>query len=69
MHAREGLMKSLEFGDYLNHILPAIEKDQSDSGSIDNVIEFLVHCGNRSLPEYDFHFSVLRLKRNLFSLF
>jgi glutamate synthase (NADPH/NADH) len=56
MHAREGLMKSIEFGDYLNQICPAIEKDQSDSGSIDNVIEFLVQCGHRSLPEYNITF-------------
>ena len=56
MHAREGLMRSLDFGDYLQKICPVIEHDQSDSGSIDNVIEFLVNCGNRSLPEYFYFF-------------
>jgi glutamate synthase (NADPH/NADH) len=61
MHAREGLMKSIEFGDYLNQICPAIEKDQSDSGSIDNVIEFLVQCGHRSLPEYYITYFWLKL--------
>jgi glutamate synthase (NADH) len=52
MHARQGVMKSIEFGDYLNQICPAIEKDQSDSGSIVNVIEFFVQCGYGSLPQY-----------------
>jgi glutamate synthase (NADPH/NADH) len=52
MRAREGIMKSNEFGDNLEKLYPVIEYNQSDSGCLDNVIEFLVHCGNRSLPEY-----------------
>ena len=52
MNAREGIMKSDEFGKNLKQLYPIIEYNQSDSGCLDNVIEFLVHCGNRSLPEY-----------------
>ncbi len=51
MNAREGIMKNKLFGDELNNLFPVIEKNLSDSGSIDNVVEFLVQCGNRSLPE------------------
>lgn len=51
MHAREGIMKSELFGDELKSIFPIIEKDQSDSGCLDNCIEFLINCANRSLPE------------------
>lgn len=51
MNAREGIMESEEFGNELDELFPVVEKNLSDSGSIDNVVEFLVHCGNRSLPE------------------
>lgn len=51
MNAREGIMRNEEFGDELSNLFPVVEKNLSDSGSIDNVIEFLVQCGNRSLPE------------------
>jgi len=32
-------------------MLPVIDKSQSDSGSYDNVLEFLYHGSDRSLPE------------------
>lgn len=32
-------------------MLPVIDKSQSDSGSYDNVLEFLYHGSERSLPE------------------
>ena len=32
-------------------LYPVVEPEMSDSGSLDNVIEFLVMAGNRSLPE------------------
>ncbi len=51
MHAREGIMSNEEYGDELKKLYPVVEKNQSDSGSLDNVVEFLVNCGNRSLPE------------------
>ena len=51
MHAREGIMRNEEYGDELKNIFPIVEKNLSDSGSIDNVVEFLTHCGNRTLPE------------------
>ena len=51
MHAREGVMKNEEFGDELKKLYPIVEKNLSDSGSVDNVVEFLVQCSDRSLPE------------------
>jgi glutamate synthase (NADPH/NADH) len=51
MNAREGVMKNDEFGDELKKLYPIVEKNLSDSGSVDNVVEFLVQCSDRSLPE------------------
>lgn len=51
MHAREGVMKSTKFGNQLKRLYPVIEPDMSDSGSVDNVLEFLVNAGDKSLPE------------------
>jgi glutamate synthase (NADPH/NADH) len=51
MRAREGRMSSSEFGESLHNMYPVVEPDMSDSGSLDNVLEFLVHVGGRSLPE------------------
>ncbi|KAI8429241.1 hypothetical protein MSG28_007760 [Choristoneura fumiferana] len=51
MKAREGVMKSDIFGDDLKKLYPVVEPNLSDSGSADCVLEFLLHCGNRSLPE------------------
>ncbi|CAH2107002.1 unnamed protein product [Euphydryas editha] len=51
MKAREGVMKSELFGDDLKKLYPVVEPNLSDSGSADCVLEFLLHCGNRSLPE------------------
>ncbi|XP_064627288.1 uncharacterized protein LOC135487499 [Lineus longissimus] len=51
MKAREGVMKSSKFGDQLKLLYPVIEKGMSDSGSFDNVLEFLVEASERTLPE------------------
>ena len=51
MKAREGVMSSPDFGDNLNKLYPVVEPEMSDSGCLDNVVEFLVMVGNRSLPE------------------
>lgn len=51
MKAREGVMKNEEFGDRLKQLYPVVEPNLSDSGSADCVLEFLVHAGNRNLPE------------------
>lgn len=51
MKAREGVMSNKEFGDKLKSLYPVVEPNLSDSGSADCVLEFLVHAGNRSLPE------------------
>ncbi len=51
MKAREGVMSSPDFGDNLSKLYPVVEPEMSDSGSLDNVLEFLVMVGNRSLPE------------------
>uniref|UniRef100_A0A0K2SWT2 glutamate synthase (NADH) n=1 Tax=Lepeophtheirus salmonis TaxID=72036 RepID=A0A0K2SWT2_LEPSM len=50
MEAREGVMVSPDFED-LSTLYPIVEPDMSDSGCLDNVVEFLVHVGDRSLPE------------------
>ena len=50
MRAREGLLESELFKDDLEKTLPVIEFDGSDSGSFDNVLEFLMMNG-RSLQE------------------
>ncbi len=50
MTAREGTAESHLFGDDIKRILPVIEPDVSDSGSFDNVLEFLL-MGGRSLQE------------------
>lgn len=52
MSAREGVMRSEVFDDdLLNELYPVIEPNMSDSGSLDNVLEFLIMAGKRSLPE------------------
>ncbi|RVE47232.1 hypothetical protein evm_008100 [Chilo suppressalis] len=51
MKAREGVMKSKFFGEDLKKLYPVVEPNLSDSGSADCVLEFLVQCGQRSLPE------------------
>jgi glutamate synthase (NADPH/NADH) large chain len=48
--ARQGLMKSEQFGEDLQDLFPVINREASDSGSFDNVLEMLYMAG-RSLPE------------------
>ena len=50
MRAREGVLDSELFKDDLNKTLPVIETEVSDSGSFDNVLEFLMMNG-RTLQE------------------
>lgn len=50
MKAREGVLQSKILGDDLKKIMPVIESSMSDSGSFDNVLEFLMING-RSLAE------------------
>ncbi len=50
MRAREGMAKSELFGDDLNKIFPVVEPECSDSGTFDNVLEFLLMSG-RTLQE------------------
>jgi len=50
MAAREGTAASDLFGEDIKRVLPVIEPDVSDSGSFDNVLEFLL-MGGRSLQE------------------
>ncbi|RWS29096.1 glutamate synthase 1-like protein [Leptotrombidium deliense] len=51
MRAREGVMKSSRYGSDLKKLYPVVEPAMSDSGCFDNVLEFLVNVGGRSLPE------------------
>ena len=50
MTAREGVVQSPLFGENISNIFPIAEADCSDSGSFDNVLEFLLMSG-RSLQE------------------
>ena len=50
MRAREGVAESELFGDELSKIFPVVEPECSDSGTFDNVLEFLLMTG-RSLQE------------------
>jgi glutamate synthase (NADPH/NADH) large chain len=50
MTAREGAASSERFGDKLKDLFPIVEPNQSDSGSFDNVLEFLLMTG-RTLQE------------------
>ena len=50
MLAREGVIRSDLFGDELSKLFPIVEPDCSDSGTFDNVLEFLLMCG-RTLQE------------------
>ncbi len=50
MQAREGMIDKSVFGDDLSQLFPIAEPDCSDSGSFDNVLEFLLMSG-RSLQE------------------
>ena len=50
MRVREGVLESDFFGSNLDKTLPVIETEVSDSGSFDNVLEFLLMNG-RSLQE------------------
>lgn len=50
MFARQGMLESEVFGDELSKLFPVVEPDCSDSGTFDNVLEFLLMNG-RSLQE------------------
>ena len=50
MKARQGTVSSDLFGDDINKLFPITELDCTDSGSFDNVLEFLILSG-RSLQE------------------
>ncbi|XP_061171212.1 uncharacterized protein LOC133180759 [Saccostrea echinata] len=51
MRAREGVMHSHVYGDQLQKLYPVVEEGMSDSGCVDNVLEFLCMAGGRELPE------------------
>ena len=50
MTARQGVTKSERFGDRIKDLFPIVEPEFSDSGSFDNVLEFLLMTG-RTLQE------------------
>lgn len=49
--AREGNMTSKYYENMEDSIFPVIEKELTDSGCLDNILEFLVTAGDKSLPE------------------
>lgn len=50
MSARQGVVESELFGADLRKVFPVTEPDCSDSGTFDNVLEFL-YMGGRTMPE------------------
>ena len=50
MRARQGVVESELFGRDLRKVFPVTEPDCSDSGTFDNVLEFL-YMGGRTMPE------------------
>ena len=54
MAAREGVMHSSRYGKNLKKLYPVVEQGMSDSGCVDNVLEFLIMAGGRTLPEVQF---------------
>ncbi len=47
MVARQGILSSDVFGDDLRKLMPIVEEDCSDSGTFDNVLEFLLMSGRK----------------------
>ena len=47
MNARQGVLSSPLFGDDLAKLFPVVEPDCSDSGTFDNVLEFLLMTGRK----------------------
>ena len=47
MNSREGVMRSDLFGEDLAKLFPIVEPDCSDSGTFDNVLEFLLMTGRK----------------------
>ena len=47
MNARQGVLSSPLFGDDLARLFPIVEPDCSDSGTFDNVLEFLLMTGRK----------------------
>jgi glutamate synthase (NADPH/NADH) large chain len=50
MHSRQGVVQSELYGDDLRKLFPVAELGLSDSGTLDNVLEFL-YMNGRSMPE------------------
>ena len=47
-------MSNSDLGDDLAKLYPVVERDMSDSGSLDNVLEFLIMVGNRFVKTFVF---------------
>ena len=45
-------MSNSDLGDDLAKLYPVVERDMSDSGSLDNVLEFLIMVGNRFVKTF-----------------
>ena len=50
MYARQGVVESELYGDELTKLFPVVEPEMSDSGTLDNVLEFL-YMNGRTMPE------------------
>ena len=51
MHACYSLHLLNAFPYIISRLFPVVEPGMSDSGCVDNAVEFLVMAGKRSLPE------------------
>ena len=47
MNARQGMARSERFGEDIKKLFPIVERDCSDSGTFDNVLEFLLMNGRK----------------------
>ncbi|MEM7405394.1 MAG: glutamate synthase large subunit [Pseudomonadota bacterium] len=47
MVARQGMLSSPVFGDDLRRLMPIVDEDCSDSGTFDNVLEFMLMSGRK----------------------
>ena len=74
MNTREGTVVSAAFGESVNKLFPVVAPDRSDSGTFDNVLEFLLMNG-RSLHEsmmlmipeaWQHHKTMSELKRDFY---
>lgn len=73
MNSRQGSAASKQFGENLHKLFPVVEPDCSDSGTFDNVLEFLLMNGRRlqeavtmMIPEAWQHHTIMSAEKKAF---